>query len=363
TERLHMLDAAVRGALHAPALNLDSNGELVEALEINGFTGFLTTETGARSASKLSLDTVLANDPVLRQNLAVRSHLATLTGTFLTPWLEIAEETGGTIHATYNSTRNPEGYGTRTGRLSSSKPNFQNVPGDLGDDLPVMRSYLLPDPGQVWISIDAKSQEPRIAAHFEDGALLKAYRENPALDPYQFIMERVGGGITRKQAKVCFLGLLYGMGAAKLGDQVGLDSVAAGSLRHAVRAALPDIAALDYACKRRFQQGAAVTTMGGRSYFCEPPSNGRTWEYKSLNTLIQGSAADQTKEALVYLHERLPAGCRILGTVHDEINISAPRECVEEISLLAQAAFNALQCDCPAAVTVGVGSTWAEAAK
>lgn len=386
-KKLHKLDELVRAKLKAPNLNPGSDKELVCALQGAGYDGFLLTPTGRLSANKESLEGVLSKDPELQRMLRSRALYSTLTGTFMGPWLAYARMNGGTINPSYNQVRNPEGYGTRTGRLSSSNPNGQNIPGPqdekeyeghdyFGDPYPLMRSYCLPDEGCVWYSIDFKSQEPRLAAHFEDGLLMKAYQEDPDLDPYQFVTELVGGDVVRKESKIIFLGLIYSMGAAALAAKLGCSQERATALRNAIRAHLPDVQALDRSCKRRFEMGLPIKTLGGRFCHVEPPSNGRVWAYKALNLLIQGSAADQTKEAIICAEESLDAHAtkheeafgsrfhyRLLGTVHDEINLCAPlshRQLIENIMLEAA---NALPCDVPMRISFGVGENWAEASK
>lgn len=356
---LQDLDEEVRTRLKTPELNIDSNDSLVEALKLNGYSGFTHTATGKESASKASFANVLKSDPELQELLRERGAIATLISTFMEPWLEIVDKYGR-LHASYNQVRNPDGFGTRTGRLSSSHPNLQNVAKELVEGLPMMRSYLLPDEGHVWVCADFKSQEPRITAHFEDGALLAAFQENPELDQYLWIAE-MAGGITRKQAKVVFLGLVYGMGLDKLAHQLGISREEAEIIRSKLRAALPNVVGLDIDVKRRFRFGQSITTLGGRVYHCEPPSKGKTWEYKALNTLIQGSAADQTKEALSYVHSKLLPGERIISTVHDEISVSCPPERVEAVKQILREAASALPCDCPMLMDFGVGNNWAEA--
>jgi len=348
-----------------PDFNPGSDKELGRVLLELGYKGFLMTPKGKVSLARPSLEKVLENDPVLMSMLKSRSIYDTLTGTFMGPWIRYAEANGGTIHASYNQVRNPEGYGTRTGRLSSSKPNFQNVPKDLGLDyfgepFPEMRSYLLPDVGHVWICGDFKNQEPRLTAHYESGALLEAFRENVNLDPYMFIAELCS--IMRPEAKIVLLGLIYAMGAATLAEKLNCSVEYASSLRNIIKASMPDVVELDKDCKKRFSAGLPIMTLGGREYYCEPPSNGRRWEYKALNTLIQGSAADQTKESLIYMAPRLVSiDGRILGTVHDEDNISAEERHFEYVREMMQEAANALPCDCPMLMDVAMGRNWAEA--
>ncbi len=362
TQNLHALDAEVRRKLNTPDLSLDSDASVVAALQANGYSNFLTTPTGKLSAAKDSLDSALADDPELRELLKQRATFATLVGTFMQPWVEIAEANGGRIHASYNAIRNAEGFGTRTGRLSSSKPNFQNIPSSrLGAEYPVMRSYLLPDDGCVWVTADLRSQEPRLTGHFEDDALCRAFKENPELDQYLWIAELCG--ITRTQAKVVFLGIVYAMGAKTMSEGLGCSEEEAGRLRTIIRSTLPGVTQLDYDCKRRFQLGLPIKTLGGRVAHCEPPKNGRRFEYKSLNYLIQGSAADQTKAMMVYVSDRLLPGERIVNTVHDEVSVCCPEERVEAVAALLLEGANALPCDVPMLISWGYGKNFAEAGK
>lgn len=359
SDELLRLDVAIKKMLRAPELNLDSDADLVTALQAQGYYGFLLTATGALSASKESLDIVLCDDPALRMALRRRGKLATLVRTFLEPWLTQSAATGR-LYPTYNQVRNPDGYGTRTGRLSSSNPNMTNVPNDMGDSLPLMKSYVLPECGDEWSCADFKSQEPRIAAHFEDGVLLDAYRNNPELDVYTFVAELAN--VTRKQAKVVFLGLLYGMGAGTLADNLGIGKSEAIKLRDAVRAAVPGLSELVATCTRYFRKGVSLTTLGGREYFCEPPAQGFTFEYKATNVLVQGSAADQSKEALVYAAPRLAElGARIVTFVHDEYSVSHRPEHRDAVYQIIRESAQALAIDVPMLMDIHTGDNWSEA--
>lgn len=378
-EKLAKITQLIRERLGNPTLNPGSDNELADALIKAGFKNFLTTPTGKVSVAKPSLEQALQADPELMSMLKTRSTYETLTGTFMWPWIQFARDNNGRVHAGYNQVRNPDGFGTRTGRLSSSKPNFQNVPNDLGEDYwkepyPEMRSYLLPEEGHKWICGDFKNQEPRLAAHFEDGAFCRAFNEDPLLDPYIFLCDVASMPHSeRKKAKQIYLGLLYAMGVASLADKLGITDYEATVLRNIIKASIPDIVALDNDCKRRFKKGLPIRTLGGRLYFCEPPTGNRTWDYKALNTLIQGSAADQTKEAMVYADRELRAmrydadkklylPPRLLGTVHDEYSISAPDFLVDQICDMMQKSANALPCDVPMLMDIATGNNWAEAA-
>ena len=357
-QELARLDQMVRDTLCCPDLDINKDAQLLAALRKNGYNNFLTTPTGKPSAAKDSLDQALEGHPELRALLLRRATYATLVSTFLLPYVALAKANGGRLHPSYNQVRNPDGYGTRTGRLSCQNPNFQNQP-RTQEGYPSIRSYFLPEVGHLWLTGDFKSQEPRLAAHFEGGALMQAYNQDPELDSYLWVAELCG--VKRKEAKTIFLGLLYAMGAASLGEQLGCTSEQATHLRNTIKAALPDVVRLDYEAKRRWQHGLPIKTIGGRLMHCEPPTGHRRWEYKALNTLIQGSAADQAKEALIYTHSQLLPGERILGTVHDEISVSCESLAVLRVSKLLNDAANVLPADVPFLMDIGWGANWSEA--
>lgn len=362
------VEAEIREHLKVPPSFEMKDATLCARLQELGYAGFLMTPSGKPSMNKASLERVLEGDTKLKKLLHSHSTYSTLLSTFIIPWLTFAGANGGRLHPSYNQVRNPDGFGTRTGRLSSSDPNFQNVPSERlgedweGDEFPAMRSMLLPEVGQVWVCGDFKSQEPRLTAHYEGGALMEAYRADIMLDPYQFIMQLAGGTTTRHQAKQIFLGLVYAMGVDKLADKLGCTSAEAGVIRNIVKASIPDVVALDRECKKRFQSGLPIRTLGGRLYYCEPPSYGRSWEYKALNTLIQGSAADQNKEAMIYTDPLLDAmGGRLLGSVHDELSASCFERDYETVRDMLQEACNLLPCDVRMVMDVGYGANWLEA--
>jgi len=153
TERFETVMIAVNRMLwdKIGACNLDSSAELAKMLLASGAckeSDFLRTPTGKLSTAKASMDQAV-KDPALRQLLGYRGHLKTLLTTFMRPWLEM--QTDGRIHPQFNQVRG-DVYGTRTGRLSSSNPNLQNVPTEFKGappdglpPLPFMRQYILPD--------------------------------------------------------------------------------------------------------------------------------------------------------------------------------------------------------------------------
>ena len=303
---------------------------------------WILTPTGKRSTAKDNL-AKCCNDPEFVKLLAYRSTMKTCTGTFMGPWLKFAEE-DGRVHTEWNQVANDEGQhaGTRTGRLSSSRPNFQNPPNPFGAEfpsglspLPNMRSYLLPEVGHRWIKRDFSSQEIRILAHFEDGALMKAYNDDPFLDPHgmarHLIHDHTGVWYPRDDVKETGFGIIYGMGVPGLAQQLGRPRGEAYTLREAYFGAMPAAAQLASSTRARGRSGGVITTWGGRKYPTEPPKmikgQMRTFEYKLLNYLIQGSAGDQTKQVLCDWWEDYKHDDSVFtSTIHDEINASVPEE-------------------------------------
>ena len=374
TKALEQCAERVRGTLAAPNLNIASTVELAQALLSAGAVTHLPqTEKGNPSVAKDVLVEVV-KDPELLKLLIHHSSLETVIGTFMRPWLEMSAP-DGRLHPNWNQVRSSEGKrkGTRTGRLSSDNPNLQNVPTEFTEEVPAdippiprMRQYLLPEEGHVWAKRDFSSQEVRILAHFEDGQLLMAYVQNPLLDPHSmgqgFIKENTGVEYPRKDVKITGFSIIYGSGVNGLASQLHRSSNEAWAIREAYFQAFPGIKQLMRDTQAIGQSGRAIRTWGGRLYHREPSKDGRDFSYKLLNYLIQGSAADQTKECLYQWHyiQRRPSKDVFLATVHDEINISVPADDWQEgMARLKHAMEDPLPgFDCPMRSEGFVGKNW-----
>jgi len=364
-------DDMIRAELGAPNLSVDSDAQLVEALTNAGaVTKWILTPKGAPSVSRANLSRVL-KDPGLFKLLDYRGTLVTILGTFAGPWLEFSRG-DNRLHTQWNQVRGDrttrDVAGTRTGRLSSMEPNFQNViveypaPPDPGFlSLMDMRSYMLPEEGHVWLKRDFSAQEMRIMAHFAEGKLYEAFRRDPKTDPHkevqQIIHDVAGLDLERKHVKITGFGIMYGRGAENLGYALDLDHAAAVQLRNAYYFALPEVRKLADNCKRRGQTGGAVRTWGGRLYYREP-SEARDMSYKLLNYLIQGSAADQTKESIIDWEEIREPDDTFLATVHDENNISAPEEDAAPAMIRLRESMDRDRFDVPFMSEGFVGKTW-----
>jgi DNA polymerase-1 len=172
-----------------------------------------------------------------------------------------------------------------------------------------------------------------VLAHYEDDILLEAYKKDPTQDLHQYtadlIVKETGRPFGRKQAKTCSFAILYGSGLATLARQLESDIGEAREIKTAYLEALPGVTGLIKSLKSRARAGQPIRTWGGRVYYVEPPrvieGQLRTFDYKLLNVLCQGSAADLTKEAMIRYNTKRQHG-KLVVTIHDQIVISVPKE-------------------------------------
>lgn len=311
--------------------NVDSPAEMLKALDgspVIDINKLGKTPTGRYSTSRASLEGAVSDTQLLAA-LRYRGALKTLLGTFMRPWYEMSAHDGH-LHPSWNQVRGDE-YGTRTGRLSCSEPNLMNVPTEFENmDIPgyppmvFMRRYILPDEGEELICADYNGQEMRLLAHFAEGRAAQIYREHPEADFHQYAKDLIhteaGLDFPRKKVKITGFSLIYGAGVDNLAKQLGVDYGVAKRLRDVYLRTIPGLKAfIDDASSR-----PGVTTWGGRWIPVDRPE-GTNWDfsYKLPNHLIQGSAADQTKQSIIEYHKYKLSG-RFLLTVHDENVVSSP---------------------------------------
>lgn len=381
-------DAWLRKRLKAPDLNVDSNDELAAILESTGIvTEWEVTKTGKNSTAKKNMTPEKFSDAKVASVLGYRNRLATCLSVFFDPWIEMAERSGGQIYTNWNQVRQAGsgGFaGARTGRMSCN-PNFMNIPKDFegkGDgyvpprflkslpDLPLMRKYILPDMYArgvegIFLHRDYNQQELRILGHFEDGDLCARYNADPRMDIHTFVQDLIreitGHEFPRSAVKIVNFGKVYGMGVTKLALAIQSTVEDARRLAEAHRKALPGVRLLEQGIKTLSKAGEPIRTWGGREYFCEEPReiNGRmqTFEYKLLNYLIQGSAADCTKEAIIR-YDAVREKSRFLVTVHDEINLSCPPSAVKREMQLLREAMHSVEFDVPMLSDGKTGPRW-----
>lgn len=363
---LEATDAWLRKRLKSPSLSLDNDGEVLDALlraKVVREEDLALTATGKFSISKKNLTPDLYLDPKVASAFGYRNRLTTCLKMFMRPWLIQAEARGdGRIATNWNQVRGEQG-GTRTGRPSTRDPNFLNIskswdnnddgyahPGFLPvDPLPLVRKYLLPDTGEQWLHRDYNGQELRLAAHFEDGPLLQAYQENPWLDVHQFVAslieEKTGKHFERRQVKIANFRIIYGGGAPATAQGLNCSIDEAKELLAAHKAALPSLTGrggLSEQTKNLGKNGDCLFTWGGRAYYVEPPGFNKkhnrhmTYEYKLLNYLCQGSAADVTKQAMINYNDHPKRRGRLLVQVYDELNASSGPDPKAEMQVLRE---------------------------
>ena len=289
----------------------------------------------------------------------------------------------GRVHAEINQLRSDSG-GTVSGRLSMSNPNLQQLPARNKEFGPKIRGLFLPEEDYKWGSFDYSQQEPRMVVHYAasigegyEGSqeLVRAYA-NASADFHQTIAELVG--IERSQAKTIGLGLMYGMGKNKLANSLGLSKEEAEVLISKYNRKVPFVKLLSDRCMKKANDEGIIRTKKGRKcrfdmwetkdfglHTAETFENAvakygkdgikRAFTYKALNRLIQGSAADQTKQAIVSCYE---AGYLPILQIHDELcfNVKAGDELkIKEIM------ETCMEFKVPSVVDISIGDDFGQA--
>jgi len=276
--------------------------------------------------------------------------------------------TYGKIHPNFNQLRG-EGGGTVTGRLSCNNPNIQQQPIRDKEIGRMFRSIYLPDEDYQYGRFDYKEQEPKIALHYAvlsklpgTQNLLEKHAKNPDIDSYGLISHE----IERDICKTVYLAMLYGAGGVKICEQLKLPTAyredrrgslyecagpeAQGIIDNFERGAPYIIELIKKVTRSARSKGYVKTILGRRCRFPD-----LDWVYKATNRLIQGSAADQMKKALIDLHA---AGYTPHLQVHDEVGISInnDKQAVEIKNIMEQS----VELKIPALVDYTLGANWGE---
>ena len=298
----------------------------------------------------------------------------------------LKHEHRGRIHADINPIRSDQG-GTVTGRFSYSNPNLQQIPARNKDLGPKIRSLFIPEEKHSWGCFDYSQQEPRLVVHYAattdpimyDDSVSRIVEKfkNDSVDFHQTVADMAG--ISRSQAKTINLGLFYGMGKAKLQAELGLSTkTEAENLFNQYHENVPFVRELMNKTSQHAQlSGSIGTLLGRRCRFdkWEPNTFGmhtpmsleeaertygrgrikRAFTYKALNKLIQGSAADMTKKAMLDLYNE---GIIPHIQIHDELDISVESE--EQAKKIIEIMENAVTLAVPNKVDYEYGNTWGE---
>jgi DNA polymerase I-like protein with 3'-5' exonuclease and polymerase domains len=292
----------------------------------------------------------------------------------------------GRIHADINPIRSDQG-GTVTGRFSYANPNLQQIPARNKELGPMIRSLFLPEVDHKWGCFDYSQQEPRLVVHYAattepicfDESVTKIVEEfkNDSVDFHKTVA--IMAGISREQAKTINLGLFYGMGKAKLQAELGLNTKAeAEKLFNQYHDNVPFVKELMNKTSQFAQTSGSIGTLLGRR--CrfnkwEPATFGmhtamsfeeaertygrgrirRAMTYKALNKLIQGSAADMTKKAMLDLYNE---GIIPHIQIHDELDISVIDD--NHAKKIVEIMENAVTLAIPNKVDYESGETWGD---
>ena len=304
------------------------------------------------------------------------------SNTFVDSILKFAHK--GRIHCEFHQLRSDDG-GTVTGRFSSSNPNLQQIPARDAEIKAMIRGLFLPDEGCKWGSFDYSSQEPRLLVHYcamlppklrhyTIDNLIEEYK-NGDPDFHQMVADMAG--ITRKSAKTVNLGIMYGMRKGKLPNTLDITNDEATKLLNNYHMKVPFVKGLADQVALRASQNGKIRTMSGRQCrfeMWEPDSFGynkpmpreqaekeygmgirRAFTYKALNRLIQGSAADQTKQAMVDCHKE---GLVPLLTVHDELCFNVESE--KQAARIKEIMETCSDLKVPSKVDQELGDNWGE---
>ena len=340
-----------------------------------------TEKTGSPSFTKNFLSN--HNNPVVK-SIAKAREINKAHTTFIDTILK--HQYRGRIHADINPIRSDQG-GTVTGRFSYSNPNLQQIPARNKDLGPMIRSLLLPEKDHKWGCFDYSQQEPRLVVHYAAETqpicydqsvknIVEKFKDNK-VDFHQTVADMAN--ISRTQAKTINLGLFYGMGKAKLQAELGLSSrEEAEDLFNQYHENVPFVRDLmNYTSNQAQSSGSIGTLLGRRCRFTkwEPNRFGmhkpmdyveaektygrgrirRAFTYKALNKLIQGSAADMTKKAMLDLYNE---GITPHIQIHDELDISVKDD--NEAKRIIEIMENAVSLAVPNKVDFESGDTWGD---
>ena len=347
------------------------------------------TEKDAPSFTKSYLSDHVHELPKL---IVEARNLNKTSGTFINTILKHCRS-DGRIHSHINQIRSDDG-GTVSGRISMNNPNLQQIPARDPELGPMIRGLFLPEEGDQWAAIDFSQQEPRILVHYAHvfgqnrnsplrGAeeFVTMYNSDPKTDFHTMVAEMAQ--IPRKQAKTINLGMMYGMGVNKLADQLGIEADEARDIIKQYHSRVPFVKGLMNGVMNRLNEkdskGELRSLLGRKCRFplWEPDGFAmnkalpfedavktygdtvrlkRAYTYKALNRLIQASAADMTKKAMVDLYE---SGHLPLIQIHDEIAMSV--KTVADAKNIAKIMENALPLSVPNLCDVEVGPSWGSA--
>ena len=352
------------------SFNINSPKQVGEILfdELKLDTRVKKSKSGNYSTSEEVLQSIKDKHPVVGLIINYRE-LKKLISTYITALPTYINPQTGKIHTTYNQTT------TATGRLSSSNPNLQNLPirSERGQ---LIRSAVIPDDGCMFLSADYSQIELRLMAHFsQDPHLLHAFHSGQdihaatAAKIFAIPIEDVTKE-QRRQAKTANFGIIYGISAFGLAQQLDCSRADAKALIDGYFAAFPGV--IDYIERQKEiarKTGYAITLFGRKRYLPDILSHNATVrsfaERNAVNSPIQGTAADIIKMAMVTISRRLKEEglkAKMIMQVHDELNFNVPLDEVDRVKqLVVNEMQNVVHLSVPLIAQCGVGKNWLDA--
>ncbi|NWB66199.1 DNA polymerase I [Pseudomonas sp. I8001] len=327
------------------------------------------TGKGQASTAEEVLAKLAEDDYPLPKVLMQYRSMSKLKSTYTDRLPEQINPRTGRVHTSYHQAV------AATGRLSSSDPNLQNIPVRTAEGRRIRQAFVAPK-GYKLLAADYSQIELRIMAHLsKDEGLLNAFRDDldvhtaTAAEVFKVELTEVTSN-QRRSAKAINFGLIYGMGAQKLGKDIGVDTKTAKAYIDVYFARYPGVR--EYMERTRAQaadQGYVETLFGRRLYLPEinsnKPQERAGAERTAINAPMQGTAADIIKKAMVKVDNWLTDSgldAKVILQVHDELVLEVREDLVAEVSArIREHMSEAAKLDVPLVVDVGVGDNWDEA--
>lgn len=348
--------------------NIDSPKQLATVLFIKiGLTPVKKTKSGASTDQEV-LQSLAGQHPVPSLMLEYRK-LSKLKNTYIDKLPAMICNATNRVHASFNQTT------TATGRLSSSNPNMQNIPirSELGQE--IRKAFVPGDKGNVILAADYSQIELRFLAHFcQDEGLLEAFRSGQdihrfvASQVYDITVDEVNAK-QRSKAKAVNFGLIYGQTAYGLSKSINMTVAEAQEFIDDYFARYPAIKTFIQSVISQAKKDSSVCTILGKrrpiiDLNSRNVSRRRLAERMAVNTVVQGSAADMIKLAMINLDRLIRkelSDMKMLLQVHDELVFELPAERVEEYSgVIRKEMTGAMELRVPITVDIGYGCNWLE---
>ncbi|MBI1289458.1 MAG: DNA polymerase I [Flavobacteriales bacterium] len=328
-----------------------------------------TGKTKQYKTSEDVLSKLVNAHPIVPKILDYRS-VQKLKSTYVDVLPDLVNPKTGKIHTTYNQAV------AATGRLSSDKPNLQNIPIRTERGREIRKAFIPRNNDFVLMAADYSQVELRIiAALSKDGPMIEAFKQGQdihaatAAKVFGVAVEQVDRDM-RSKAKAVNFGLMYGQSAFGLADNLGISRTEARDIIDEYFKQFPTIRAyMDSNIQFAKEHGYVETIMGRRRYLRDINSNNQTVrgyaERNAINAPIQGSAADIIKVAMIHVFaemEKRKMKSKLLLQVHDELVFDAHKQELEELKELAREKMvGAANLEVPMVVDIGVGGNWLEA--